>query len=208
MKNEPLAIFEMSLLTKAGIPVRDAYEVILSHHKGDAEVASLFTDLIDDWDSESEVKMVKPFADRAATDADYTLATEFIFIGALTGLIEEVWSFFGYALLLKRKIEKLGVAPEDVQLGRYILGQCRKEGVTEAQMLMWSTDPLWKEIVSREVDEFPESWWSAVGVSPTTQELPSHSEVEKALSDAGMSERVDEIQKKWNYYSTVFESLS
>lgn len=208
MNKEPLAIYEISLLTKAGVAVRDAYEVILTHHKDDVEVAGFFSDLIADWDSESEVKMVEPLTKRAATDEDYTLATEFISIGAMTGMVEELWSLFGYALLLKRKIEKRGVAPEDVQLGRYILGQCSRGGVTEAQMLMWSTDPLWKEIVSREVYDFPESWWSAVGVSLEFQELPSHSEIEKALSDAGVPERMDEIQKRWNQYATAFEALS
>lgn len=208
MKNEPLAIFEMSLLAKAGIPVREAYDVILSHHKDDTEITSLFTDLIADWDSDVGLKMVKPFADRAATDADYALATEFVELGAMTGMVEEQWSLLAYALLLKRKIVMQGVVSEDVELGRYILEQCRKGGVTEAQMLMWSTDPLWKEIVSREVYDFPESWWSAVGVSLEFQELPSHSEIEKALSDAGVPERMDEIQKRWNQYATAFEALS
>lgn len=204
MKTEPLAIFEMSLLTKADIAVRDAYEVILIHHQDDTEVTGLFADLITDWDSDSSLKMIKPFSDRAIADADYKLATEFVELGAMTGMVEEQWSLLAYALLLKRKILTQGVVPEDVEFGRYILRQCRIGGVTEVEMLTWSDDSMWQEIVSRGVDTFPENWWGAVGASATLQELPSRPEIERALSDAGAPECVDEIQSVWNRYSTVF----
>jgi hypothetical protein len=208
MKREPLAIFEMSLLANAGVAVRDAYEAILTQYQSDTEVCELFNDLIADWDGEASPKMISPFIRRASTDTEFELAVEFVTRGALTADVSGEWSLLAYALLLKRKIAKLGVVPEDVLLARYILGYCPSGGATESLMRTWSESPLWQDIVSRGVETFPDVWWSTIDSSPTPQELPTRLVLEETLSLAGVPELMQETQHTWNRYVSTFTAVS
>jgi hypothetical protein len=201
LKEICIAIYESSLLLKAGLPLTDAWDAIAKTHANQHEVAALFTNLANDW--RTRTPSLKPFETCETITQDLPVVVYYAQLAAVTTVYDVHWRDMATALLLKEKLRREPPTPADVALGKYLVSLSKNATDIEKEFCTWSVSKEWQDITLRSGDEtFPEEWLDAFqGTAADTLAFPpTTNDMLKSLIQAGTLDTLPKLLEDWTRY--------